>query len=457
MTTPAAQDSSSQSRVHLDLGSGSLLRADSAGAVSSIDLSAELSTRGDDSPLAVLRRHLAPDGVVTVDVFGQTKNKITNAEWDELDRRAEEMGWNRVDRTRVVKAKWSLETPNRSNIVVRNDSWDLERFRNSNPVGLWNHESGGFCTTSDPRNVVARWIEVRHERKSPKSDLIGFAEFVPKDIHHHGEVVMGLYRFGALNTFSPGFLVRKEEAPGDEDTFAAAFTDCELIELSFVIAPRHPDAVRQALNAGAFSMDQLKSCIGRHLEVAYGAGCAALSFRQLEAVSSLLGLESPKAIVEMSASKILELKAPTSAFFPTPRAAALAALRATDEDQDDVEGGLEAHGLPVPFADPGWEKFGPVDRSKIPVEMLLAMAAAAGVSPELVEAAHGDAKEPEGSGQASDEEAGEDEQEDGGDDEAQEFSDEDLKAIENAVAEGMKPTVAEAETQLGILVVPQGD
>ena len=123
----------------------------------------------------VMARYLASDGVVTADVFGKVEfaKDIKPKDRPMLEARAKEInGSDAVDFDRVMKARWSLGTPNRSNIVVPNEAWDLEKFNNSNPVGSWNHRT----SFSGPENIIDRWLFAGHKTTRPSSDLVGFSE-----------------------------------------------------------------------------------------------------------------------------------------------------------------------------------------------------------------------------------------------------------------------------------------
>lgn len=297
-------------RLHLDTHRGRFLAWNQdTRAEESIDLRAEHRYERSVSAMDLMERHLTSDGTVTTDTFGSVgfADKFKPVERQMLEQRALEVnGADTVDFARVIRAKWSLATPNRSGIVVENEAWDLEKFNGSNPVGSWNHRT----SFSSPENIVARWLFAGHERKSPKSDLIGFEEFAPADIPAVGPMasaVLGLYRFGALNAFSPGFLVL--EADFNEDDILV-FTKTELVELANVPVGRHPDAVIMALADGAVEIGPLRDFIGLQLEVAYSDPMQLMETVRLEAIAAKLGISGVKAMVELSLDEIAALKPP---------------------------------------------------------------------------------------------------------------------------------------------------
>ena len=119
-----------------------------------------------------------------------------------------------------------------------------------------------------------------------------------------------MYKFGALNAVSPGFLVFDNDF---DDDGVLVFTKTELVELANVPVGRHPDAVIMALNSGAVEIEPLRDFIGLQLEVAYADPMQLMETARLEAFAAILGISGVTAMVELSIDEIAALKPPQAA------------------------------------------------------------------------------------------------------------------------------------------------
>lgn len=296
-------------RLHLTPGGQFLGWTDSHEEVS-FDLLSEIKAESEAKASEIFARHLADDGMLSVDVYGQQSFavQIKPKERKMLEARAIELhGSNDVNFDRVMKAQWSASTPNRSGIVVPNEAWDLETFNGSNPIGAWNHRT----SFSGPEMIISRWLFTGHKNSRPSSNLIGFAEMVPHDINPLATTVFGLYQFGAMNTFSPGFLVGKVDFQDEGPVILGTADDPnELVELSFVPVPRHADAVRLAVNEGAVELEPLRELIATQMAMAYEDPMQAVEFALLEALAKKLDLVDADAMVDLGAEGIEALELP---------------------------------------------------------------------------------------------------------------------------------------------------
>jgi hypothetical protein len=274
------------------------------------DLVAEVRAEPGTEAKEIFARHLADGGMVSVDVYGQQSFAvhIKPKERKMLEARAIELhGSDDVNFDRVMKAQWSAATPNRSGIVVPNEAWDLEAFNGSNPIGAWNHRT----SFSGPEMIISRWLFTGHKNSRPSSNLIGFAEMVPHDINPLATTVFGLYQFGAMNTFSPGFLVGKVDFQDEGPVILGTADDPnELVELSFVPVPRHADAVRLAVDDGAVELKPLRDLITVQMAMAYEDPMQAVEFALLEALAKKLDLVNAGAMVDLGADGIEALELP---------------------------------------------------------------------------------------------------------------------------------------------------
>ncbi len=435
-------------RLHLTLGGQFLGWTDSREEVS-FDLLSEIRAEPDTGPGEIFARHLADDGVVSLDVYGQQSFAvhIKPKERKMLEARAIELhGSDEVDFERVMKAQWSAATPNRSGIVVPNDAWDLEVFNKSNPIGAWNHRT----SLSGPEMIISRWLFTGHKNSRPSSNLIGFAEMVPHDINPLASTVFGLYQFGAMNTFSPGFLPGMIDFQNDGPVIFGSVDDPnELVELSFVPVPRHPDAVRLAVNGGSVELGPLRELIVVQMAVAYADPMQVVGFAILEALAKKLGLVDANALVDLGAEGIEALELPGSE-------EGAGSTLASDQQMAHILRHAESD-FPEGMETEGWARFaGATNDGDLDATLVIA-ARAAGLTEEanalervmVLEAAN--SVEPEPVPEVVEPEENSDDGADDHDQEAESFSAEDLKS---ALREQFSTFRAEKERLQGHLDIP---
>lgn len=338
------------------------------------DLLSEIQAEPEVEAGEIFARHLADDGVVSVDVYGQQSFavNIKPKERRMLEARAAELhGSNDVNFDRVLKAQWSAATPNRSGIVVPNDAWDLTVFNKSNPIGTWNHQT----SSADPRMVIARWLFTGHKNTRPSSNLIGFAEMVPHDINPLASTVFGLYQFGAMNTFSPGFMIGRIDFQDDGPViFGTAEEPNELVDNAFVPVPRHPDAVRLAIDAGVVELGPLRNLIAVQMEMAYADPMRIVEFVTLEALASKLNLANANTLVDLGAAGIEALDLPGSKEEPEST---------LDSDRQIALTLRNAEGsCPDGFDSDAYDRFAVATSDGDPDETLIIAARAAGLTEE---------------------------------------------------------------------------
>lgn len=289
-------------RLHLTQGGRFLGYNPETRAEESFDLFAECRADNGTAAGEIMARHLADGGRVTTEAFSVVRGEETfkPKERKLLEARAKVInGRNTVDFDRTLRFVWSRETPNRSRIVVPNNSWNLEPF-NLNPVGLWNHQSGG-----GPQAGMARWLHVGHKTSSENSDLIGFPEFATHETNPLTTMVLGLYREGVFSAVSPGFLIGSVEFKDDDELiiFGSKEDQNELVEQSFTPVPRHKDALTFALEAGTVELSAFRDLITYQLEAAYSDPMQVMETAQLEAWAAKLGIQTQQ-FAQMSTEDI---------------------------------------------------------------------------------------------------------------------------------------------------------
>lgn len=139
----------------------------------------------------------------------------------------------------VKMAIASEETIDRQGEIIAVDGWDLKNFKR-NPVMLWSHNP------YEPN--VGRGKNMRITEVNGKRKLVFEPEF-------HGLTPLSatlktLYEEGYLRAFSVGFLPL--EAEGNK------YTKQELLEISAVNVPAHPNALNEAYAKG-MTEEQIKT------------------------------------------------------------------------------------------------------------------------------------------------------------------------------------------------------
>ena len=128
---------------------------------------------------------------------------------------------------RVIASK---ETPDRTGDELPLDGWSLDNFR-KNPVLLWSHDHKQEL----PIGVVTKIDVVGDE-------LVAEGVFAPADVNPLAQKVRRAYDAKIVNAVSVGFM------PLEFDKDYNVLKQ-ELVELSFVPVPMHPEALRKELRA----------------------------------------------------------------------------------------------------------------------------------------------------------------------------------------------------------------
>ena len=134
------------------------------------------------------------------------------------------------EKNRTFWAIANAETPDRQNDIVSLNGWDLKNYR-KNPVGLFAHnyfEHPHFKTT-------------KTKMDQQKKQFLFKPEF---DTHDKADVTWNQFKNGFMNSFSVGFLPKDFTYRNEDDRWDGGkhFNKQELLEISAVPVPAHPDA-----------------------------------------------------------------------------------------------------------------------------------------------------------------------------------------------------------------------
>lgn len=153
----------------------------------------------------------------------------------------------KADATRpVIEFTASDETLDRYQEVIQADGWQLDNYRR-NPV---------FQNSHNYRDVMftlgkALRTEVR------AGALVQEIEFAV-DINPVAKIAFDLYRGGFLNAVSVGFIPLEWEEGGGATPWRRRYLKQELLELSAVSIPANPNALANAVKAGAVDRADLR-------------------------------------------------------------------------------------------------------------------------------------------------------------------------------------------------------
>lgn len=160
---------------------------------------------------------------------------------------------------RTVTAVANRPTADRDGEVIDEKAWDLKNFR-VNPVLMLSHD---YCGFGPGRGLPVGRVQTIDVDKS--GDLIFTAEFAPNAM---GDELLHLYANDIMRAFSVGFIPKKSVS-GDEidrDKFPDAtirrvFTKVELLEISCVSIPAHPEALVNALESGEIKTKSVRDAV----------------------------------------------------------------------------------------------------------------------------------------------------------------------------------------------------
>ena len=134
------------------------------------------------------------------------------------------------EKNRTFWAVANAESPDRQNDVVSLDGWDLKNYK-KNPVGLFAHnyfDHPHFKTTKTKMDQA-------------KKQFLFKPEF---DTHDKANTTWNQYKNGFMNSFSVGFLPKDFDYRDEDNKWdgGRTFNKQELLEISAVPVPAHPDA-----------------------------------------------------------------------------------------------------------------------------------------------------------------------------------------------------------------------
>src|SRR3990167_3178322 len=149
----------------------------------------------------------------------------------------------------VVDFIGSDETLDRYDEIIAASGWKLDNYR-KNPVFQNSHKYGDVMHTLGKSLIT----EVRGGK------LFQRIEFATA-INPIANVAYELYRGGFLNAVSVGFIPLKWENGTEKAGCARKYTEHELLELSAVSVPANPNALQQAVKAGAVDRSDLRELL----------------------------------------------------------------------------------------------------------------------------------------------------------------------------------------------------
>jgi HK97 family phage prohead protease len=125
----------------------------------------------------------------------------------------------------------SDDTVDRMGDVINPDGWELDHFKGTNPVALFNHNSNF---------PIGQWTDVRVE----KNRLIGKLKLAERGTSDRINEIISLVRQGVLRAVSVGF--QPIESEPLKDNSGTYYKRNDLLECSLVSVPANPSAVQLA-------------------------------------------------------------------------------------------------------------------------------------------------------------------------------------------------------------------
>lgn len=139
------------------------------------------------------------------------------------------------DKARTVTFVASTEAVDRYGDSIKLDGWRLDRFK-ANPVILFGHDSHAL--------PIGKAVDI-----GVKGDaLVVKIQFASADANPAAENVFRLIKEGCLNAVSVGFICIRWQLVDDQESGRRGYDilEAELLEISVVPIPAHPDALIQA-------------------------------------------------------------------------------------------------------------------------------------------------------------------------------------------------------------------
>lgn len=140
---------------------------------------------------------------------------------------------------RTVSFVASTEAIDRMGDSIKLDGWRLDRFK-QNPVILFGHDPGEL--------PIGKAVSIGIGNNA----LVVTVQFATTDANPVAENVFRLIQEGCLNAVSVGFIPIRWEFVEDQENGRCGFDilEAELLEISVVPIPAHPDALVQASMKG---------------------------------------------------------------------------------------------------------------------------------------------------------------------------------------------------------------
>ena len=129
--------------------------------------------------------------------------------------------------------------------VIDPAGWDLKNFK-KNPVIMYGHDYSGLPIGRAPKVGISNGA------------LKNTVEFPPEGTYEFADIVERLVKEGFLNTESVGFIPKEWKDGNGGKGPRRTYTKQELLEISIVPVPSNPDALREAVEKGVITEEQLE-------------------------------------------------------------------------------------------------------------------------------------------------------------------------------------------------------
>lgn len=218
---------------------------------------------------------------------------------------------------RQIETIASTATLDRERDRILASAWKLDAYR-TNPVILWSH------SYHEPPIAVCRSIGVVN------GQLKTVDEFPPRGVYPFADQVYDLVKAGVIKAKSVGFRPRAATPNADG---GVDFTDCELLEHSYVSVPANPEAL---VTAKSKAYD--RAALGKFLNISLDDAGEEEIF-DLESID--IGIVADDISIEAGE---IDLPALREAIAMTAHAAVARAMPGAaviELDDDDVLGGLD--------------------------------------------------------------------------------------------------------------------
>lgn len=197
------------------------------------------------------------------------------------------------DKSRVIKFVGTAQAVDRMGDVVEASGWELENYT-KNPVFLWDHNPSLL--------PIGKTLVIERHGDQLTFDV----EFATADLNPFADTVYRQYKNGFLSAVSVGFIPKEYDFIRDEHGMITGLRikKQELLELSAVGIPAHPDAL--AVGEGKAFQAQVKAVTAKAEKPTPGMTLEEFAVKAIQSAKGEIDMEELRRLQEAFAAQQAE-------------------------------------------------------------------------------------------------------------------------------------------------------